>query len=107
MHQLTASLQELIKNPLYIANNVKHDPVAIMADDKAVFFCVNEKDFLEFLAFKHAHQQTATALSPKKSALAFAGVFKDKTTVRLDDDELNQAIVKASMTASKAGLDDD
>ncbi len=97
----TISFQELSKNPLALLKNLQDDPVAVISDDNRVFYCVNEQDFLEFLAFK---SQTPKTISPKKSILEFAGVLKTKTDVRLSLDELNDAIANAG-ASGKQGLD--
>ena len=68
-----------------------------------MFYCVNEREFVEFLAFKAQKQQPPT--TPKKSIHAFAGIFKDKTKVKLSIDEMSEAIAKAGEKAGLQGVD--
>lgn len=102
---LQASIKELTTNPNFVINNLQHEPVMIIADDKPAFYCVNASEFLQFLAFK----QNTMPLSEKqkKSIDAFAGMFKDKTNVQLTIDEINQAISEAGANAGISGLADE
>lgn len=94
---LQASLKELTTNPAYIANNVQDNAIAVMAEDKPLFYCISGNEFLQFLAFK----QNIMPISPKqkKPIDAFAGMFRNKTNVRLTIDEINQAIAEAGAHA--------
>lgn len=101
MPQLQASVDELSHNPLSVISHVAHEPVAIMMDNQTVFYCVNAQEFLEFLAFKKQKHPT----KPKKSIHAFAGVFKDKTPIKLSIDEMNEAIEHAGQRFGSQGMD--
>lgn len=100
MHALTTSIQELTNNPMNVVHNLQYHSVGITQNDETLFYCVNEKDFLEFLNFK---QQENTP-KPKKSIREFGGIFKDKTNVKLSIDEINEAIKIAGANAGMQGM---
>lgn len=97
MSTLTTSIQELTNNPLNVIHNLQYHSVGITQNNKTLFYCVNEKEFLEFLSFK----QQETIKKPKKSIREFGGVLKNETDVKLSIDELNNAI---QMTGAYLGI---
>lgn len=103
MHALTTSIQELTNNPMNVVHNLQYHSVGITQNNETLFYCVNEKEFLEFLNFK----QKENIAKPKKSIREFAGVFKNKTNVKLSIDELNEAIKMAGANAGMQGIKDD
>lgn len=100
MHALTTSIQELTNNPMNVVHNLQYHSVGITQNDKTLFYCVNEKEFLEFLNFK----QKENVAKPKKSIREFGGIFKDKTNVKLSIDEINEAIKIAGANAGMQGM---
>lgn len=100
MPTLTTSIQELTNNPLNVVHNLQHYSVDITQNDKTLFYCVNEKDFLEFLSFK----EQAPIKKPKKSIREFGGILKNETNVKLSIDELNNAIQMAGAYSAMQGI---
>lgn len=100
MNTLTTSIQEFTNNPMNIIHNLKYHSVEITQNNKTLFYCVSEKEFLEFLNFK---QKTNTT-KPKKSIREFGGILKNKTNIKLSIDELNDAIQIAGADFGMQGL---